>query len=432
LTLGLASRRASRRWPRGGARGGLRGKAGRRWDNAAMSHDVCDHYGRLLKLPAPWKVTEVGEDFDRERVMVRVEWPKRATAPCPVCRRPSPVYDHMAERTWRHQGVMQYTLDLRCAVPRCQCPDHGVKTIGVPWAEPGSRFTVLFERTAVEALVACHTVRQAEELLKLDWDSCQRIMERAVARGLERRKLDKLRYVGLDEKSFLRGQNYISLMTDIVGRRVLEVVRGNTEDSARELWQSLPEEQRASVEAAAMDMWDAFIGATKTEAPQCDIVHDRFHVSKQLNDAVDQTRRAESARHLWLKGTVPDRQQPTFSDLLERNLKTAKAWYYKELFVEFWGQEDLDAGRTFFKDWYKRAIHTRLGKIKKVARTLKEHLPHLLTYFLHRITNAITEGFNSRIQAIKSAARGFRNFAHYRIRILFFCGKLDLMPKCPV
>jgi transposase len=305
-----------------------------------------------------------------------------------------------------------------------------VKTIGVPWAEPGSRFTLLFERAAVEALLACHTVKAAEDWLKLDWDACQRIMERAVARGLERRKLDQVRYVGLDEKSFLRGQNYISLMTDVTGRRVLEVVPGNDEQSGRKLWHSLPEEQRAKVEAAAMDMWDAFIGATKAEAPHCDIVHDRFHVSKQLNDAVDQTRRAESARlgdqgddslkgtrYLWLKGTVPDLQQPTFSDLLERNLKTAKAWYYKELFVE---------------DWYKRAIHTRLDKVKKVARTLKAHLPHLLTYFIHRITNAITEGFNSRIQAIKSAARGFRNFAHYRIRILFFCGKLDLMPICPV
>ena len=67
-----------------------------------------------------------------------------------------------------------------------------------------------------------------------------------------------------------------------------------------------------------------------------------------------------------------------------------------------------------------------------MARTLKAHLTNLLTYFVHPITNAITEGFNSRIQAIKSAARGFRNFENYRTRILFFCGKLDLMPKCPV
>ena len=103
-----------------------------------------------------------------------------------------------------------------------------------------------------------------------------------------------------------------------------------------------------------------------------------------------------------------------------------------EFFVEFWGQDDRVAGKSFFHAWYRRAIHARLEEIKKAARTLKEYLAYMLTYFVYPITNALTEGFNNRIQVSKSAARGFRNFEHYRIRILFFCGKLDLMAKCPV
>lgn len=59
---------------------------------------------------------------------------------------------------------------------------------------------------------------------------------------------------------------------------------------------------------------------------------------------------------------------------------------------------------------------------------LKRHLDNLLTYLEHRITNAVTEGLNSKIQGLKAAARGFRNFRNYRTRILFFCGKLDLYP----
>ena len=73
----------------------------------------------------------------------------------------------------------------------------------------------------------------------------------------------------------------------------------------------------------------------------------------------------------------------------------------------------------------------QLPKVKAVARTLKAHLVNLLTYFQHPITNATTEGFNSKIQAIKADARGFRRFVNYRARILFFCGKLDLMPHLP-
>ena len=102
-----------------------------------MHEDVCTFFCRLLELSAPWKVTEVTENAARRLVTIRIEWPKGTPAPCPVCKRPSPIYDHMTERTWRDEGVLRYTTDLCCAVPRCQCPDHGVKTIGVPWAEPG-------------------------------------------------------------------------------------------------------------------------------------------------------------------------------------------------------------------------------------------------------------------------------------------------------
>ncbi len=181
---------------------------------------------------------------------------------------------------------------------------------------------------------------------------------------------------------------------------------------------------------------------TRQAAPHADIVHDRFHVSKPLNEAVDQTRREESARlaakgddtlkrtrFLWLHGQTPEDQKERFEELLEANLRTAKAWAYKEQMVEFWQQPDADAGNAFFQQWHRSVMHSRLPKMKKVAQSLKAHLGGLLTYFRHRITNALTEGFNSKIQAIKADARGFRRFENYRTRILFFCGKLDMTPR---
>ncbi len=103
---------------------------------------------------------------------------------------------------------MQYVLELRSAVPRCDCPEHGVITIGVPWAEPGSRFTVQFEALAVEVIAACRSLTQAADLLRLHWASVQRLIDRAVERGLARRSTAGLKQVGLDEKSFQRGQRY--------------------------------------------------------------------------------------------------------------------------------------------------------------------------------------------------------------------------------
>lgn len=336
---------------------------------------------------------------------------------------------------------MQYRLELRCAVPRCECPEHGVKTIGVPWAEPGSRFTLHFEAFAVEVMLACRSLTQSADLLRLHWESVQRLIDRAVARGMARRSTEGLERVGLDEKSFQRGQRYVSLMTDLQQQRVLEVVPGRDLPQALLLWEKLPASQRAQVQAAAMDMGANFVAATRLAAPQAAIVHDRFHVAKHLNEAVDQTRRQEArvleekndptlkqTRFLWLYGTVPEKHQATFQELLEMNLKTARAWCYKEQMHEFWNLPDSATAERFYTQWHRSVMRSKLEPVKKVARTLKAHLLNLLTYFQHRITNAITEGFNSKIQAIKADARGFRRFENYRARILFFCGKLDLFP----
>ena len=407
-----------------------------------MEETVNEHYRRLLQLPEPWEVTTVEEDLIGQRVAVRLAWPAGKPANCPVCGRVAGIYDRLEERSWRHLSVMQYLLELRCAVPRCQCPEHGVKTVRLPWAEPGSRFTLHFEAFAVAVIEASRSLRQAAELLSLHWDAVQRILERAVDRGLARRSTEGLRYVGLDEKSFGRGQDYVSLMTDLKGHRVLEVVAGRDTEQAVGLWESLPAEQREKIEAAAMDMGADFAAATRKAAPQAQIVHDKFHVSKLLNEAVDKVRKDEHRRllaegdeslkdtkFLWMQGAaVTGERALRFEELCQRDLKTAKAWAHKETFIEFWSQPDAASALDFFKRWFRAARSSKLEPLKKTALTFKDHLLGLLNYFVHPITNALTEGFNSRIQAIKADARGFRRFANYRVRILFFCGKLDLLP----
>jgi transposase len=337
---------------------------------------------------------------------------------------------------------MQFMTVIHARTPRCQCPEHGVVTVQVPWAEPHGRFTVMFEAFAVKVIEAARSFVQAAEILQLDWHSIQEIVRRAVERGLLRRSTEKVKLVGIDEKSFGRGQDYVSLMTDLGGQRVLEVVEERSLESTLKLWESLPRKQRRRVEAVAMDMNHEGAAAVKQAAPQAVIVYDKFHVSKHLNEAVDKVRKEEHRRlleqgdesltgtkYLWLQGACPDGDRAlSFSELCARNLKTARAWCHKETFVEFWAQPDAAAGLAFFNRWFGAARRSKLEPIKKTALTLKNHLLGLLNYFLHPITNAMSEGFNSKIQAIKADARGFRRFENYRYRILFHCGKLDLLP----
>ena len=353
------------------------------------------------------------------------------------------MYDCAAERTWRHLDTMQFETLIRARTPRADCPEHGVKTMRVPWAEPGGRFTLLFERFAIQVLLASATISQACGLLGIGWDAAQEIMRRAVARGLERRELEDLRHLGMDEKSFLRGQSYVTVLTDLEEARVLDVVEERTRAAAETLWQTLTEEQKSAVEAVAVDMWEPFIQTIEQEVPQADIVHDRYHISAYLNEAVDKVRRQEhkelqaqgdetlkGTRQLWLynpENFTPE-QSAEFEQLKDLNLKVGRAWAAKELFSKFWDYATEGWARRFFRQWFGWVSRSQLKPVVEVAHMLKRHLDHLVTYVKHRITNGVTEGLNSKIQNLKSAARGFRNFANYRIRILFFCGKLDLYP----
>lgn len=400
------------------------------------------HYGLLLGLDDSWEVAEVNVDPEGQQVEIQLRH-RGGKLICPECQQACPQADLASERTWRHLDLMQFETLIRARVPRCTCKQCGVKTTAVPWAGKHSRFTLLFEAFAIKVLSACSSVKRAAELLKLDWDTAHAIMGRAVERGLQRRSTEEVKYVGLDEKSFLRGQNYVSVLTDLDAGRVLEVVPGRTEESATELWKSLPNSQLKQIKAVSLDMWPGFINATEKMVPDADIVFDKFHISKHFNEAVDDVRREEQkrllqadddsltgTRQLWLYNprNLSEEQQARFERVKQSDLKTARAWAIKENFRIFWTYHNTYGARQFFKRWYAWAARCQLAPITKVAKLIHRHLENLLTYCRHKITNAVSEGLNSQIQSIKSAARGFRQFANYRIRILFYCGKLDLAP----
>ncbi len=409
----------------------------------SMDTELQKHYALLLGIGSPWEVKTVELKLPEKKVEIELGWQWGQSAQCPECGRPCSIHDSAPERTWRHLDTMQFATLIRARTPRSDCPEHGVKTMQVPWAEPQGRFTLLFERFAVDVLTASASVSQACALMGIGWETAHEIMRRAVERGLERRQLEALQHLGMDEKSFGRGQSYITLLTDLEQARVIDVVEDRTAEAAQELWQTLSPEQKQTVEAVAVDMWEPFIRTIEKEVPDADIVHDKYHVSSYLGKAVDQVRRQEhkelmaqgdetlkGSRQLWLYNpeNFSPEQRSEFGALKDLHLKVARAWAAKELFSKFWGYQGEGWARRFFKGWYGWVSRSRLRPLVEVGQMLKRHLDNLLTYLKHHITNAVTEGLNSKIQNIKAAARGFRSFRNYRIRILFFCGKLDLYP----
>ena len=400
-------------------------------------------FERLLGLEKPWMVTNIDLEDDSRKVKLKIEYPKKIKASCPQCKKECTVYDRNSERSWRHLDTMQFETIITCAVPRVNCEEHGISTIQVPWAEAKNRFTLLFERFSIDVLLNSSTQDSAKNILRLSWDEVHGIQERAVERGLKKREQEKLKYIGIDEKSFLTGHKYISVLHNNETGKVIDVVEDRNEEAATKLLNKIPEEQRASIEAVTMDMWPAYMNAVSVVIPNADIVHDKFHIKGYLNKAVDIVRKKEHAellkekdstltktKYIWLKNTenLTKEQEKLFNDLMEMNLSVGKAWSIKESFGHFWDYHSETWASKFFKKWFFWATHSKLEPIIKAAYTLKNHFKGIITYIKHRITNSVAEGINSKIQAIKTSARGFRNFKNFRYAILFHCGGLELYP----
>lgn len=400
-----------------------------------------DHYALLLGLAAPWTIRTVELDAERKTLDIHIVERGDFLFPCPQCHTPSPLHDHAPTRRWRHLDTMQFTTEIVAHLPRISCAEHGVKTVAVPWADAHARWTLLFESFAVAVLLGTSNITRAMALLRIGWRQVQMIRERAVERGLARRREEKVPYVGIDEKSFLKGHRYASLMTDLERGRVLDVVEDRTKESAKTLIaRALGETQRPHVKAASMDMWRPFLDAWR-ESSDAPIVHDRFHVSKYLGEAVNMVRKQENralrkegndllvgAKYLFLRNTLAGDEKKRFRSLMQEDLRVGRAWAIKEGFRHFWTYTRECVARSFFDRWYFHATHSRLTPVITVAKMLKRHLSGLLSHCAHAITNAVTEGLNSKIQFVKASARGFRSFAHYRIAILFYCGKLEMKP----
>jgi transposase len=399
-------------------------------------------YEKLLGVKNPWRVAKVKLDTAAGQVDVWVEDYPGTKWDCPECKIKASVYDHSEERVWRHLDTCQFGTFIHARMPRVKCSDHGIRQVSVPWAEPGSRFTLLYENRVIDTLKECD-VTGVNRLTGTTWSEAWNIMDKAVARGLKRKKISVPEYIGIDEKSFAKRHRYETLVCNLRTGTVECVLEDRDQDSLEGYYSQFEREDLAVIKAIAMDMWDPYIAATKNFVPDSEskIVFDRFHVIRYVTDALDKVRRQEHKQLMkkgeeWLKGTkylwlmneerIPDWRKGEFDEIRKMKLKTSRAWAIKESLRHFWDYSYPKNAEKYFKRWYFWASHSRLGPMVEAAKTLKRHILNILTYFNHRITNAVVEGLNSKIQTVKQMACGFRNRDHYRKVILFHCGGLDL------
>jgi len=395
-----------------------------------------------MGIHRPWEVTEVELSVEREEVRVHVELEAGTQQTCPHCGTLCSGYDKR-RRTWRHLDTCQYKTLLVAEVPRVSCPEHGVVTVVVPWAESGSGFTALYEALVIDWLKEA-SIQAVSRQLSLSWNAINGIMQRAVKRGLGRRQTEAVPHIGVDETAFKKGHDYVTVVSD--GKRVLHVADERKTASLESYYATLTPEQKAGIESVSMDMWPAYIKATLDHIPDArsKIAFDKFHVAKYLGAAVDKVRKQEHRALMsegWedLKGTkyhwltnlskLGRKRQCEFKVLRESTLKTARAWAIKDLAMRLWNYVSQTWAEKRWKQWLSWAVRCRLEPIRQVARIIKKHLWGIINAVLLKVTNGGAESINSRIKMIKIRSRGFRNKARYINAIYFHLGGLDLYPE---
>jgi transposase len=393
---------------------------------------------KLLSFGSDWEIVEILINENYKEIDIFLKYLK-TTGICPNSKKECKVYDFGERRRFRHLDLFEYQTYINVCIPRVINDKSEVSKIELNWAGERVSFTYLFETKVIETLKLSKNQTKTADYLSTTFDIVHGIMKRAVARGLKSRKLDDVFAIGLDEKSFKSGQNYITILSNPVNKSVIEIIEGRKIEDAEELlsW-TLSPTQLEKIKIVTMDMWQPFMKAVEEIIPQADIVHDKFHTSKYLNKAVDDVRKQEveneellkNTKYIFLKNSDDwtDLQRFKFNEINKINLVTSQAWHIKENFKGIYEQGSKELCLKYFKQWYIDTFESGIKKMIKVADTMLNHLKGIVNSAVSYFTNSVAENLNSQIQVVKSVGRGFPNVEGYRNSILFFQGKLLLFP----
>ena len=394
-------------------------------------------FSMALGLQSPWRVNNVIFDTNESAHSELHLWigfvpgsrfPDEANELCPV--------HDTVERQWQHLSFFEHTCYLHCAVPRITTSNDKVRNVDVPWARPGSGFTLLFEALAMAMIEREMPVNRVAEILKVNPQRIWTIFNHWMGVARDADDPSSLTKLGVDETSTKKCHQYVTLGVDLDQSRVIHVTEGKgkaTLESIRKHLESKGATQE-QVEQISMDLSPSFIAGAAASFPAAQITFDRFHVVKLLNEAMNQVRMAERQEHEGLRGhkytflrnrdTLSDKQATALADMIKLYPTLGEAYRLKELFNDLWSMPDKPTAEAFLRLWCTEVDAAKIPAFMRFANTVRAHWSGIVHFVESRITNGILEGINSKIQLAKRRARGYRNINNFINMIFFLCGKL--------
>lgn len=394
-----------------------------------------------LRLEEPWFVESAKFDAENQRVDIYVAVRPEAEFLCPECGGKTSRYGYEPnERLWRHADCMFYPTYVHCRRPKVICPKCGVKQTSAPFERKNSRHTMYFEGYAM-MLLANMPRAAAARALRCDEKTMASIVSYWVNKANDKRSLKDLAKLALDETSFRRGHDYVTLMINAEERCVIDVEEGRDKETVANFCKKLVEKggDPANITAVTSDMSKSFCPAIEENFPNASHIIDKFHVKQIVTTAMDEVRKLEQkesdekkslfqSRRLFMvpKSKLTEEQSANLFALSKRFPKTGKAYRIVATLDEFYHSATPEIAAIAFDRLYSWMRRCRLEPMKDAALSLFRHKDKILAYFSNRLTNAICEGINSLVQAAKRKARGYRTLQGYIAMIYLIAGKLKL------
>lgn len=408
-----------------------------------MSYESLEEfYANLLGIGEPWEVQEIIRDAGTREVRVFVAFAEEQPL-CPVCGKQAPIHDRRARR-WRHLDSCNHKTIIMADIPRTRCPEHGVLQIPVPWAERNSRFTMELE-LQICLWLGTTSIKEVAEMFDLSWDEVAGIQERAVNRALARRCTSEAKNIGVDEVSFQKRHEYVTVILDKDTNTVLDVLEDRKADTLGQWFKTQEIADFKGLESISMDMWDPFIKAVKDNFTGWEelIAFDRYHVAQHFNKAVDKVRATEhrellasygeselaGTKYDWLRNSARTDNRtgnrPDFMKLSRQHLRTSRAWSIKETASTLWDFVYMTVAEKRWKELLGWISRCKLEPVIKVGKMIHSYFWGIMNAIRLKANNAMLEARNLGIQMIKRMACGFRNRKRFRMAILFHFGGLD-------
>jgi len=394
-------------------------------------------FSMALGLQPPWQVQEItfaANETGREELHLRLGFPSGSRFP-DADGTPCPVHDTV-ERTWQHLSFFEHACYLHCAVPRIQTPEGKVRTVAVPWARPGSGFTLLFEALALALIEREMPVNRVAELLRVNPQRIWTVFHHWVHQARAADDPSSITQLGIDETATRKGHHYVTLGVDMDAGRVIHVTPGKGKETLDSIQKHLENKgvDKNQIQQASLDLSPAFISGVKESFPAAAITFDRFHVVKLLNAAMDQVRKAERKEHAALKGhkytflknpaNLSEVKQQELAEMIRLYPTLGEAYRLKTLFNDLWAMPDQPAAEAFLTQWCAEVEAAQIPAFLKFAKTVRAHWSGIVHFVESRLSNGILEGINHKVQLAKRRARGYRNIDNFINMIYFLCGKL--------